>query len=132
MLYGLMLPAARGADRSRDFDFSLPGPLRWGELPKRLAEAAVRIFRADLLPALPALSAVLPFFALTRRGEADVLVFPAAFQILAYALACAFSAFGVSWLADASFARVTFAFFPLVALILSARLDGSPQAEAAS
>lgn len=132
LLHGLLLLAARGPVGWRDFDMGLLAPSRWGELPPRLAEAASRIFWADLLPALPALLALLLFFALTPRGESDLLLAPCALQIFAYAVTCAFSSFGVAWLVDASFARTSLALFPLLALILAARAGRTAPREIAA
>ncbi|MDQ6892574.1 MAG: hypothetical protein M3167_07825, partial [Acidobacteriota bacterium] len=119
--HAAILRLATGPVRARDFDLGLLQPARWGELPPRLSEAALRIFSVSLLPAIPAILAIGVFFLVTRRGDADVLLPALALQVLVYAAACAFSAFSVRWHVDSSFSRITLALFPAAALVMAGR-----------
>lgn len=128
LMHGGFLMFLRGRISSRDFDWTLLAPARWTELPDRAWELTLRLISVEIPDALLALFAVALFFVVTRASFADQLLYPLAAQVTLYAGACVFSAFGVAWLVETSFSRVTMALFPAFAMVLCARLEGAAEA----
>jgi hypothetical protein len=124
-LHGILGTMLRGHRASRDFDFGLLSPGRWGELPARFGTALGRLFAADILPASVPLLAIAVFLIATRRGSEDWLLSVLAAQLFGYVAAFALSAYGPAYAVDAAFARIATTLFPVLALIIGARWGGS-------
>lgn len=120
-LHWVLLCAARGPLRNRDFDRTLLAPGRWAELFERLGEVGMRILAVEGAGAAVALLAVAVFLIVTGRGAEDLLLIPLTTQVLVYAAIAALSSFGAIWLVQASFARIVSALFPPFALVIGAR-----------
>ncbi len=112
----------RGRIADRDLDATLLRPERWGELAARAGEMAGWLLRVEIPEAFVLILGVAGFFLLTRPAFADRLLLPLASQTAIYAAVCTLSAYGAVWWLETSFARITSALFPALALVLGARL----------
>ena len=121
ILYGMLQRLARGSIPGRTFDLGLLTPGRWGEWLGRLWLAASHIARVEVAAAVIPILALLGFFFVTKRGSADRLLPLIGGQTALYVVACSFSAIGVVWHVDSSFARTTSTLFPTLALVIGAR-----------
>ncbi|MBC8645884.1 MAG: hypothetical protein H7X85_01875, partial [Thermoanaerobaculia bacterium] len=120
-IHWVVLRAARGPLRNRDFDWTLLAPGRWPELFERLGEVGVRVLTVEAGGAAVGLLAIAVLLISTRRGPEDLLLLPMTAQVLVYAAIGALSSFGAVWLVQTSFARIVSALFPPFALVLGAR-----------
>jgi hypothetical protein len=122
ILHGVVLRLWRGPVVRRDLDLTLLAPARWGELLARLGTVWHRIFSVEARSLIVAVAVTVLFLVLTRRGCADWLALPIAGQVFSYAFLCALSAFGVLWLFEGSFRRISISLIPTAALVLGCRL----------
>lgn len=122
-----LLYLLRGPQTRRDFDLTLLGPGRWGELAPLFAKVVGRILGTEALLAWVPLVAILLFFLVTRRGIADALIPVFLLQILCYAVAFSVSSFDPMYAVDGAFRRIALTMFPAFALVLGARLPSRPQ-----
>jgi hypothetical protein len=122
ILHGVVLRLWRGPVVRRDYDLTLLAPARWGELSARLGTVGHQIFSVEPSSVIVAVVVTVLFLVLTRRGCADWLALPIAGQVFSYAFLCALSAFGVLWLFEGSFRRISISLIPTAALVLGCRL----------
>jgi hypothetical protein len=122
LLHAAAMRLLRGPVARRDYDLTLLSPARWKELLSRIGTAVEHIFEVELGSAAIPIAAILLLLLATRRSFLDWLLWPLAMQVLAYVLICSLSAFGPIWLIEASFGRIVLALFPLLTLLLAARL----------
>jgi hypothetical protein len=121
-LHAAALRLARGPIASRDFDLGFLQPARWGQWLGRVGVTVGEITRADIAAAAVPLAALAVFFLVTRRGLADPLGHLLAGQAALYVLAVSLCAFGPAFLVETAFARIVCALFPVLALVLGARV----------
>lgn len=120
-LHAVGMRLLRGPVADRDFDWSLFSDGRIAELPSRMREVLLQIVGIDISQATLALLAVAILMLVTRPGIGDPLIPIVALQVAAYAAVCVASAFDPVWQVQSAFSRITWTFFPVVALVTAAR-----------
>jgi hypothetical protein len=135
----LALPAAahwvllyflRGPQTRRDFDFTFFRTGRWGELASRFFHVVGRMAGTEALAAWLPLVSVTVYLLVTRRSLADTLLPILLLQIVCYAIAFSVSSFDPMWAAGV-LGRLAMTLFPVLALVLAARLEESRRATVA-
>ncbi|MEP7131854.1 MAG: hypothetical protein ABI914_01740 [Acidobacteriota bacterium] len=127
----LLLYCLRGSQTSRDFDFQLFGRSHWPELARRFESVLSRMLFKEGREAIVSLLGIGLFLLITRKGFADLLLAVLAGQIFFYAVAFSLSSFDPMYAMDAAFPRLATTLFPVLALILAARLPRPPVAQGA-
>ncbi len=128
----LLLHFLRGSQTRRDFDFQLFGPTHWPELARRFEAVLSRMLFREGKEALVSLLAIALFLMVTRKSFADLLLPVLAGQIFFYAVAFSLSSFDPMYAIDGAFRRIATTLFPVLALILAARLPRRPMAQGAA
>jgi hypothetical protein len=131
VLQAAVLRLARGPVASRDFDFGLLTPARWGQWLGQAGDAVREITRTQIAGTAVPLAAIVVFVLVTRRGVADPLGHVLVGQAALYVLAVSLCAFGPAFLVETALARIACALFPLLALVLGARVGDPTQSVAA-
>ncbi|MEO8191548.1 MAG: hypothetical protein ABI682_14505 [Acidobacteriota bacterium] len=127
----LLLYLLRGPQTRRDFDFQLFGPSHWPELARRFESVLSRMLFREGREAIVSLLAIGLFLLITRKGFSDLLLAVLAGQIFFYAVAFSLSSFDPMYAIDGAFRRIATTLFPVLALILAARLPRPPVAQGA-
>jgi hypothetical protein len=81
-----------------------------------------RVATTEMREAALPLTAILVYLLVTRRGFADVLLPALTAQILLYCLAFSISSFDPMYAVDGAFRRIAMTLFPVLALVLGARI----------
>ena len=111
-----------GSLASRDVAWSLLSPDRFGALQARAREVLLQVAGIEVPRYAFALLALATLLIVTRPGLADPLVPVLVLQIFAYGAACVLSSFDPVWQVESAFSRITWALFPVWALIACARV----------
>ena len=131
-VHWVLLFLLRGAQTRRDFDFHFFEPAQWANLLSRFAAVCARIATTEMREVALPLTAILLYLLVTRRGFADVLLPALTAQILFYCLAFSVSSFDPMYAVDGAFRRIAMTLFPVLALVLGARIPVRALSEGAS
>jgi Dolichyl-phosphate-mannose-protein mannosyltransferase len=128
----VLLFLLRGPQTRRDFDFHFFEPGQWANLLSRFAAVCARVATTEMREAALPLAAILLYLLVTRRSLADVLLPALAAQILFYIVAFSVSSFDPMYAVDGAFRRIALTLFPMLALVLGARVPLRAQSRQAS
>ncbi len=129
--HAILLLWLRGPQTSRDFDVRLFEPRHWADLANRFGAVVARIATTEAREAAVPLVAIALFLLLTRRAFADPLLSALLVQIFCYGLAFSVSSFDPMYAVEAAFRRIALTLFPVLTLVLGARLSSARSNEQA-
>jgi hypothetical protein len=106
----------------RDYELALVSPARLREWVPRLKAVLGHLVGVELRASALPLLALVAFFALTPRTRTDRILPVILLQTAAYVMAASLSFWGAVWSLETSFVRIVMALFPMLALVLAARM----------
>ncbi len=129
-VHGLTLRVLRGPATSRDFDLGFFEPGRWADLGVRFGSVLARIVTRETALGWIAAAAVVAFLIVSRRGFGDLLLPVLIAQGFFYTVAFSLSAYSPEYAVDSAFPRIFLTLFPVMTLVLGARLPPPPGTDA--